>query len=296
MNNHYFYENLDTSFIDLDSLVRYLRRQSFVGAIQVEFAGYMAKIVLADNGKLHVREYDQVTEELSTGGKAYYRILERAKAPGGSINVAAPRRELLHEDLLPLIEDLLSEENHAIDTDGSVSENLQAITPGDGQRTEPDEDMGLAAESEATTDAEEEIDELTSHRVAIEDHDLLVEVTSELLKTIDGALDRAGLDFSTVFEKACSDVSVEYPFLDPNKRMFKYSGGLVYVNQETDAKLFPRSIGKALARVFRYLGADPEFGKVYRFTGQRVQVLLRERKEQFDRLFLTPQIERALGF
>lgn len=289
MKDHYFFENLDTSFINLDALVRYLRRQSFVGAIQVEYAGYMAKIVMADNGKLHVREYNQVTEEVTTGEKAYYRILERSKEPGGTVNVAEPRRELLHEDLLPLVGDLLDRETTVSGPDDAVDEDTQ--------------DMGLASESTTdsdptteSSDADHEVDEIKANRVAIDDHELLVEVTGELLKTIDGALDRAGLDFSSVFEKACSDISVEYPFLDPSKRMFKYSAGLVYVNHNTDTQLLPKSLGKALAQVFRYLGAHPEFGKVYRFTAQRVQVLIRERRDQFDRLFLTPQIERALGF
>ena len=291
MKDHYFFENLDTSFINLDALVRYLRRQSFVGAIQVEFAGYMAKIVMADNGKLHVREYNQITEELTTGEKAYYRILERSKEPGGSVNVAEPRRELLNEDILPIVEGLFENETNSVERDSSVDEDPQD----ENNDPETSGDMGLACESPVGDESEAPADdELVANRLAV-DHDLLEEVTGELLKTIDGALDRAGLDFSAVFEKACSDVAVEYPFLDPDKRMFKYSAGLVYVNHETDARLFPRSLGKALARVFRYLGSHPEFGKVYRFTAQRVQVLLRDRKDQFDRLFLTRQIERALG-
>lgn len=299
MKDHYFFGNLDTSFINLDALVRYLRRQSFVGAIQVEFAGYMAKIVMADNGKLHVREYNQITEELTTGEKAYYRILERSKEPGGSVNVAEPRRELLNEDILPIVEGLFENETNAAERGSSIDDDPQ------GQYLDPETggDMGLASESPVNDESEDPSedesealsdDEMRANRMAI-DHDLLEEVTGELLKTIDGALDRAGLDFSAVFEKACSDIAVEYPFLDPDKRMFKYSAGLVYVNHETDAQLFPRSLGKALARVFRYLGSHPEFGKVYRFTAQRVQVLLRDRRDQFDRLFLTRQIERALG-
>lgn len=90
-------------------------------------------------------------------------------------------------------------------------------------------------------------------------------------------------------------MSVNHPFLAPEVRQFKYSGGLIYLNDDTDAKKFLNGISDALAKVFKRLAEAPELKKASRYTAQKVRVLVHERKNQFDQLFLTPQIERALG-
>jgi hypothetical protein len=145
--------------------------------------------------------------------------------------------------------------------------------------------------------------ELTNHveekarvsRQFADDHELMIDVAGELLKTIDGALGRAGLDFTAAFEQACSDVAGEYPFLAPERNIFRYSSGTVHVDRAADLHQFSEGLGNALARIFDRLSGSPKFGKVFRFTAQRVRLLIQKRKDQFDRLLLTTHIESALG-
>ena len=56
MNQRPLYENLDTSFVNLSALVRYLRPREFVGRIKIELNNYQAEIVLLEGNKISVRE------------------------------------------------------------------------------------------------------------------------------------------------------------------------------------------------------------------------------------------------
>ena len=60
MNNRPVYENLDTSFVNLAALVRYLRRRQMIGRVRLEFNSYEAEILLVDSNNIKVREHDKV--------------------------------------------------------------------------------------------------------------------------------------------------------------------------------------------------------------------------------------------
>lgn len=87
MKNRPIHENLDTSFVNLSALLRYLRRRQFDGSIRVELSGYEADIVLTGNNQITVREYDQIAGRIAEGEEALQRILIRAREPGGIIHV-----------------------------------------------------------------------------------------------------------------------------------------------------------------------------------------------------------------
>ncbi len=87
MKNRPIHENLDTSFVNLSSLIKYLRRKRFAGNIRVELNGYEADVLLTADNKMRVREHDRVAGRVSEGEEALQRLLIRAREPGGIINV-----------------------------------------------------------------------------------------------------------------------------------------------------------------------------------------------------------------
>jgi hypothetical protein len=70
MKDRPFFENLDTSFVDLEALVLYLRRRKFAGTIEVKFTGYDGEITFTAEGKLRVKESDNVAGKMADGEKA----------------------------------------------------------------------------------------------------------------------------------------------------------------------------------------------------------------------------------
>ncbi len=87
MSSRPIHQNLDTSFVNLSALVKYLRRRQFVGTVSIQLNGYRAEILIKEDSQLRVRENDQISGRISDGEEAFQRLLIRAREPGGTINV-----------------------------------------------------------------------------------------------------------------------------------------------------------------------------------------------------------------
>jgi hypothetical protein len=81
------YEHLDTAFVNLGALLRYLQGRSFVGRIHVVLEEYEADVLLDAGGQTRVREIDYSTGRRSEGADALPRLLVRAREPGGLVSV-----------------------------------------------------------------------------------------------------------------------------------------------------------------------------------------------------------------
>lgn len=87
MKNRLVYENLDTSFVNLSALVRFLRARNFVGDVSVELGEYTGEIVFSAENAMRARERDRVSGRVAEGEQALQRLLIRAREPGGKIHV-----------------------------------------------------------------------------------------------------------------------------------------------------------------------------------------------------------------
>ena len=81
------HENLDTAYVNLAALLRYLQQRDFNGRVHVELDEYDGDIYLAAREAVRARERDHVTGREDVGQSALQRILVRASEPGGRISV-----------------------------------------------------------------------------------------------------------------------------------------------------------------------------------------------------------------
>jgi hypothetical protein len=81
------YEHLDTAFVNLGALMRYLQQRAFVGWIHVVLDEYEAEVLLDANLPPRVREIDYTTGRKGEGTEATARLLVRAREPGGLVSV-----------------------------------------------------------------------------------------------------------------------------------------------------------------------------------------------------------------
>ncbi len=96
------HKNLDTGFVNLSALLRYLRQNSFVGLVRVDIGQYRAEMIFDESHRVRLREFERGfaaalnTEGESSGG--LQRLLVRATSPGGLVSVFEavnpPRSEL----------------------------------------------------------------------------------------------------------------------------------------------------------------------------------------------------------
>ncbi|HJU54512.1 MAG TPA: hypothetical protein VJ715_08075 [Pyrinomonadaceae bacterium] len=81
------HENLDTAYVNLAALVRYLQERYFAGRIHVVLDEYEADVFLGGTEPPRVRETNHATGLQAEGEEALKRLLVRAREPGGVINV-----------------------------------------------------------------------------------------------------------------------------------------------------------------------------------------------------------------
>ncbi|MGB9180543.1 MAG: hypothetical protein WCB68_15020 [Pyrinomonadaceae bacterium] len=81
------YKNLDTAYVNLAALLRYLQQRGFNGRVHVLLDEYDADVQLKAGSDPLVREKDHTTGRLADGEAALQRLLVRAREAGGLISV-----------------------------------------------------------------------------------------------------------------------------------------------------------------------------------------------------------------
>ncbi len=315
MKNRPIHENLDTSFVNLSALIKYLRRRQFIGEVRIELSGYDADIGLTAENKMDVREHDRITGRVGEGEDALQRILIRAREPGGIINVyqkvetaengvselpqpeipqpkievkpvsppvmppgqqtAPPARQL---EKIPLVK---SELEDFATAQPKVDDNLRKS----GLRL-PKFPFELSNKVETKARQSE---------ISPQDWQTLLNLTAELLSSIDRVLAEANLDFPTAFEKARLEISDDYPFLHPVSGDFEYKNGKITMDEQINANLFVVSISESLRRIFDKLGGNQKFSEIYRIAIQKILALIHQRKPLYDKFSMTRHLEKITG-
>lgn len=313
MKNRPIHENLDTSFVNLSALVRYLRRRQFSGNIRVEMSGYEADIALTAAGEMRVREHDRIAGRISEGDEALQRLLIRARESGGIINVyqAAENFEAAIVEPPPIVEKFVEEIPLAVETELAVSGALAVKAPhrnGNSviAKAEPDAKIETPPIEDAAPkppppeisfDFDDQSDEKTEQPnvAALEDWQTVLNLTAELLHTVDKSLAEANLEFAAAFEKAREEISGDYPFLNSASGVFDYKNGKIVVRRQLDAPLFTEGINETLRRILEKLGRNPKFSNVYLITTHRILALIEKRKSLYDKFAVTPQLAKIIG-
>src|SRR5262252_2829605 len=93
------YRNLDTTFVNLWSLLRNLTERGFVGRVHVDLKDYSADIFLDGSNTPFTREIDQTAGTDTMEAGALHRVVLRTRETPGTISVfegaheASPPRE-----------------------------------------------------------------------------------------------------------------------------------------------------------------------------------------------------------
>jgi hypothetical protein len=92
------HENLDTAYVNLAALVRYLQQREFGGRVHVMLIEYEADIFLRAGEQPRVQETNHTTGRSAEGEAALQRLFVRASEPGGLVSVYEGSREELMSD------------------------------------------------------------------------------------------------------------------------------------------------------------------------------------------------------
>ena len=214
-------------------------------------------------------------QRIAEGEEALQRILIRAREAGGSVSV--------YQEIA---------ENEAVEkpaanpssptTVKSVAKPapIQNIKPvsvqipkprNDDPKTEPkiiiaddntpEKEISLPAETAAPLPFEfsNRVEEKARQTATLSpaEWQALVGLFAELLATTDQSLAAANLDFAAAFQKACAEVSADYPFLNPSSGAFQYKEGVITIHTPISAKIFAAAVTETLRRILEKLDSNP---------------------------------------
>ena len=131
--------------------------------------------------------------------------------------------------------------------------------------------------------------------LAPQDWQTLLDLTGELLGTIDRRLAEDGLNFKTAFLKASAEIVKDYPFLHRGKGIIDYDQGKITMNEQISAAVFMGGIMEILRRIMERLGANPNFSEIYRRAAQEILALIRRRQPLYDKFSITAPLEKIIG-
>jgi hypothetical protein len=100
------HENLDTAYVNLAALVRYLQRREFGGRIHVVLNEYEADVFLNVGEQPRVQETNHTTGHSAEGEAALQRLFVRASEPGGLVSVyEGSRAEMMSDETAAISSD-----------------------------------------------------------------------------------------------------------------------------------------------------------------------------------------------
>lgn len=277
------HENLNTSFVNLAALVRYLRGMQFVGTIHIELSSYEADIEFTGSKTMRACEHDHIARRISHGEHALQRILIRAKEAGGLIHVYQDNPSELRQKIF-VDKSIVAGANHMVSSTadtpvrnfGDVRSGLEHLpVPVNNNPSVPKNGKAKLTAPESWTE--------------------ILSLISELLRTVDESLSKSNIHFPDAFKNACGFISNEHPFLDPDSDVFSYLDGFISVRRRLAPEELSAGIIIALGRIMNRLREDVYFGNVYHVTMHRIRVLANRRKPEFDKFSITNQLQRVIG-
>ncbi len=306
------HKNLNTSYVNLSALLKFLRQQNFVGNVHFETKGYEADIFFTEENELNARENDHFAGRISVGSEVLSHILIRAHEAGGIINVydESEEKNSANEKTFDEIGQKSSEQEileSSIEPEtNSVETAVFEKEPEELPKPKPislKEKLGLpnlpfSFRKKAKKDPPENIFvetpvvEIQKEEVHLSDWDELLELIGELLQTVEKSLAESNLNFVWVFDKVRTEIFEEYPFLHPNSPVFEYKNGKISMTEQINNNLFIASIAESMRRLLEKFETHPKFAEVHRSIVMNILELMNKRHAQYDKYLMAQQLEK----
>jgi len=289
------HENLDTSFVNLWSLLRSLSQRGFIGRVHIELADYSADVFMTGSNTPLVHEIDRAAGTDTLEEAALHRLVLRARESPGSISVFEGPDEAV-----------------AVRTDGTNQLGTDTMAPSEPPSLPPVETPPDAIEEFRHYDRPAAVGVLPDEAViatpptispAVEDDDGaqniewkdVIKISGELIGGIERALTGAGADFAALFRGARLELADDYTFLDPLTGGFEYSNSTVSLAEAPTANSYVAGLSEALRRVVDKVATGDRARRLRERVALELALLSRKRKELLARSGFRAQLDRIAG-
>ena len=252
------HENLDTAYVNLAALLRYLQQRDFTGRVHVELDEYDGDIYLRAREPIGARERDHATGREDVGQSALQRILVRASEPGGRISIY----------------------------EGAEAKGENSGRAGAASGTTGEASSGGASTATAATRTQEENDRRN-----------VLQLSGEVIAAVErGVAAASNENFAAHFQAARREIADDYPFLVSLGNCVEYEAGEARLRRGTEVEKFVGGTSEALRRVVERVAATGERARgVRREVARELAALAERRPRALARFGFTPQLERIAG-
>ncbi len=280
-----FLANLDTTFVNLWSLLRKLTEQNFIGRIHIELEDYSADIFLDGSPTPVVREIDQVANTDLIEAGALHRVVLRVRETPGTINVFAGADEATVPQPKP-------DAAPAISTDADVELDdepvVEEIAPVPETETVPS--VPSAEEPQAS-----QLEEAVYRTGSYDDWPAMLAVTGEVIGAIERGINANGANFPALFNSVRLELADDYVFLDPMPQTFQYQDGVASLRNQPPINVFVSGLSEALRRTIDRVAVGERSRRVRERIALELLPIVRKRGDVLERCGLRMQLDRITG-
>lgn len=315
VNSRIIYENLDTSFVNLWALLRFLIKRGLVGRVHVELEDYTADVFLTGTSTPMVHEVDRASGREAMEEAALHRLVLRAREPGGNITVYEGEDEAAADALTIISEPPARAPEPPAPAEpppapvgssarpialppGYASASMQTATSEPIRPdpmtsvTNPRSQPGRPALESAGSKM---IDALTNVPQKGSEWADLVAISAELIAAVERAATGVGADFSSIFKTVRLELADDYTFLDPSQNRFDYASARIKINAKPGAGPYVAGISESLRRVVDKIANGERAGRIRERVALDLALLVRKRREALTRFNLDMQLDRIAG-
>ena len=284
-NSRVIHENLDTSFVNLWSLLRSLSQRGFIGRVHVELTDYAADVYLTGSNTPLVHEIDRATGTETLEHAALHRLVLRARESSGAISVFEGADEAVIVRKPTPSEPLDQEDTSAPALSSEVDE---ASAPGiDEPASSAPAVEDRVIESPAEPDENDSEGTVTGSEI--------LKASGELIGGVERALTGAGDDFGSLFSVARLELADDYTFLDLMSNKFAYENSVVTLPDDSLPSSYVVGVSEALRRVVDRAATGDRARRVRERVALELALLSRRRKEFWARSGFAAQFDRIAG-
>ncbi len=307
MKIHKTHRNLNTSYVNLSALLKFLRQEKFVGKVRFESKGYEAEMIFTKKRGIEARENDHITGKIAVGDEVLPRIFIRAHEPDGIVNVydepdkknpgydpneLASKPTDFHEGSVRIpIQKPMEHENGESET---IEPKPVSLKEKLGLPSLPFSFSKKPAPVEAAENIEIEVVEETIEPNIQHDWHELLALVGEILKSVEDSLQESNLNFIWVFDKVRAEVFEDYPFLHPNSTVFEYKNGEVTMTEQINNNLFVASIAESIERLLEKFQSLPKYDEVRKSVIWGILELMNKNHAKYDKYLISQQLEKII--
>lgn len=282
------YQDLDTAFVNLWSLLRNLTERGFIGRVRVELPDYSADVFMNGSGTPLVHEMDRAvgTDTMEEG--ALHRLVLRARETPGTITVFAGAHEARPATLRAVVD---SEQTVVSIPEESANDDESTVVA--------DREVRAAARHLDDYSGVPERPQFLTEDIyptgAYKDWPAILATSGELIAAVERATNAAGEEFGNIFNRVRLQLADDYGFLDPMSRGFEYANGSVALKEEIAVSVFVSGLSEALRRCVDRVAVGERARRVRERMALELLPVARKHADVLERSGFRSQLDRIAG-